>query len=167
MKHLKFTYVDALTGISIASHPAANGPVFPAVQGLVYEWARESQYPTPVPEFFGTCPADSDTQIDGVLGVFSQADWEQMRVDEMAARNKVPFAVSRFQARMALRAAGYFDAVEAMMAAPETPIAAKEAWASAQEFERTSPTVAGMAAALGMTEAQLDALFIAAAQIKA
>ena len=86
MKYLKFTYVDAITGISIASEPAANGPVFPNVEGLVYEWARESQYPTPVPEFFGTCPADADTQIDGVLGVFEQADWEQMKADEMADR---------------------------------------------------------------------------------
>ena len=86
MQYIKFTYVDAVTGISIASEPAANGPVFPPVAGLVYEWARESQYPTPVPEFFGTCPADADTQIDGVLGVFEQADWEQMKADEMADR---------------------------------------------------------------------------------
>ena len=86
MKYIKFTYVDAVTGISIASHPTANGPAFPPVTGLVYEWARESQYPTPVPEFFGTCPADADTQIDGVLGVFEQADWEQMKADEMADR---------------------------------------------------------------------------------
>lgn len=86
MKYLKFTYVDALTGISIASQPAANGPVFPPVVGLQYEWARESQYPTDVPEFFGTCPDSSDTQIDGVLGVFSQTDWEQMREDEIGAR---------------------------------------------------------------------------------
>ena len=86
MQYIKFTYVDAITGISIASEPAANGPVFPPVAGLVYEWARESQYPTPVPEFFGTCPADADTQIDGVLGVFEQADWEQIKADEMAGR---------------------------------------------------------------------------------
>ena len=86
MQYIKFTYVDAITGISIASEPAANGPAFPPVAGLVYEWARESQYPTPVPEFFGTCPADADTQIDGVLGVFEQADWEQFKADEMAGR---------------------------------------------------------------------------------
>lgn len=97
-------------------------------------------------------------------------DYDQTKTYEVvngALVQAVPKAVSRFQARMAIRGAGLFDAVEAMMAAPETPVAAKEAWASAQEFERTSPTVAGMAAALGMTEAQLDALFIAAAAIKA
>ena len=44
MKYLKFTYVDAVTGISIASHPAANGPVFPPVAGLEFAWARESRF---------------------------------------------------------------------------------------------------------------------------
>ena len=86
MQYIKFTYVDAVTGISIASEPAQNGPVFPPVAGLKFLWARESRYPTDVPEFFGTCPDDSDTQVDGVLGVFLQADWETMREDEMRAR---------------------------------------------------------------------------------
>ena len=63
MQYLKFTYVDAVTGISIASEPAANGPVFPNVVGLEFSWARESRYPTDVPEFFGTCPDDADTQV--------------------------------------------------------------------------------------------------------
>jgi hypothetical protein len=86
MKHIKFTYVDSVTGVSIAKQPATNGPVFPAVAGLEYVWARESRYPTDVPEFFGTCPDDADTQVDGVLGVYLQADWETMREDEMRAR---------------------------------------------------------------------------------
>ncbi len=90
MKHIKFTYVDAVTGISIASETAANGPVFPPVAGLEFAWARTSRYPTDVPEFFGTCPDDAATQVDGVLGVYSQADWETMRDDEMRARNPVP-----------------------------------------------------------------------------
>ena len=102
MKHIKFTYVDAVTGISVASQPAANGPVFPNVLGLQYEWARESQYPTDVPEFFGTCPDESPTQIDGVLGVYLQADWEQMRIDEMAARDAKAAAGARIT-RLAFR----------------------------------------------------------------
>ena len=74
MKHIKFTYVDAITSISVAKQPATNGPVFPDVAGLEFVWARESRYPTDVPEFFGTCPNDADTQVDGVLGVYLQAD---------------------------------------------------------------------------------------------
>ena len=95
MKHLKFTYVDAITGVSVAAEPAMNGTKFPAVPGLAFAWARESAYPTPVPEFFGTCPDESDTRIDGVLGIFWQADWEQMQADEMAQR---PTPVSRIRA---------------------------------------------------------------------
>lgn len=86
MKYIKFTYVDAQTGISIAAEPAQNGPKLPPVVGLTFVWARESDYPTAVPHFFGTCPDDSDTQVDGVLGVFIQSDWEQMQADELARR---------------------------------------------------------------------------------
>lgn len=86
MKYIHFTYVDAVTGISVASEPAINGPVFPAVAGLAFEWARESQYPTSAPDFFGTCPDKSNTQIDGVLAVLTQAQYTQARAAEMAAR---------------------------------------------------------------------------------
>jgi hypothetical protein len=86
MKYLHFTNVDAVTGISIAAEPAQNGPVFPAVLGLQFEWARESQYPTAVPDLFGTCPDDSDIVIDGVIAEVSQTDYEQMKTDEMSRR---------------------------------------------------------------------------------
>ena len=76
MKYIKFTYVDSVTGVSVARQPAENGPTFPPLPGLEFVWARESRYPTAVPEFFGTCPDESDTQIEGVLGVYLQADWE-------------------------------------------------------------------------------------------
>lgn len=86
MQYLQFTHVDALTGISVVEQPTCNGPVFPAVEGLTFVWARESQYPTLLPQFFGTCPDTSSTQVPGVLGVFSQTEWEQMRADELLAR---------------------------------------------------------------------------------
>lgn len=86
MQHIKFTYVDAATGISVATEPALNGTKFPSVVGLEYKWARESAYPTPVPEFFGTCPDSSPTQVDGVLGVFVESDFAAMQADEMNAR---------------------------------------------------------------------------------
>lgn len=79
----------------------------------------------------------------------------------------VPQIVSRFQARAALHLAGLLDDVEAMMALPETPVLAKLAWADAQEFERGSPTIAALAGQIGLTEEQIDQLFIAAAGIKA
>lgn len=121
MKYIKYTYVDAATGVSVASHPAANGPVFPAVAGLAFAWARESQYPTDVPEFFGTCPDDADTQVDGVLGVYLQSEWNQMQSDEMAARNPAPASCTRRQGRLALLQVGRLDLAEAPSMPYPTP----------------------------------------------
>jgi hypothetical protein len=162
MKYLKYTYVDAITGISIASEPAANGPKPPPVAGLAFAWARESAYPTPVPEFFGTCPDDSPTQADGVLGVYIESDWEQMRQDEM--KNRTPQQVTMRQARLALLGAGLLAGVDAAIASLPEPdkSAAQIEWEYAAVVQRGSGLVPAMGAALGMTEAQLDALFITA-----
>ena len=163
MKYIKFTYVDAVTGISIASESAANGPVFPPVSGLEFAWARESRYPTDVPEFFGACPDDADTQVDGVLGVYVQADWETMREDEMRARNPVPQQVTMRQARLALLSAGLLDDVEMVIAA-----AGREAqleWEYAAVVERSNPAVAIVQQQQALTDAQIDDLFREAAKL--
>ena len=163
MQYLKFTYVDAATGISVAKQPAADGPVFPPVAGLEFAWARESRYPTDVPEFFGTCPDDADTQIDGVLGVYSQADWETMRDDEMRARNPVPQQVTMRQARLALLSAGLLDDVEAVISAAGR--AAQLEWEYASVVDRSNPAVAAVQQQQGMTDAQIDDLFRGAAKL--
>ena len=163
MQYIKFTYVDAITGISIASEPAQNGPVFPPVAGLEFAWARESRYPTDVPEFFGTCPDESDTKIDGVLGVYVQQDWETMRDDEMRARNPVPHQVTMRQARLALLRAGLLDDAEAVIAA-----AGREAmmeWEYATVVDRSNPAVAAVQQQESLTDAQIDDLFREAAKL--
>ena len=163
MQYIKFTYVDSITGTSVAKQLAANGPVFPAVTGLEYAWARESRYPTAVPEFFGTCPEDADTQIDGVLGVYLQADWETMREDEMRARNPVPQQVTMRQARLALLSAGLLDDVEMVIAA-----AGREAqleWEYAAAVDRSNPAVAIVQQQKALTDAQIDDLFREAAKL--
>ena len=95
MQYLKFTYVDAVTGISISAQPAVNGPKFPEVAGLEFDWARESAYPTPIPEFFGTCPDGSDTQADGVLEVMPEHEWVAAKDYEMQIRLEARSAVVR------------------------------------------------------------------------
>jgi len=77
----------------------------------------------------------------------------------------VPDKVSRFQARAALMQAGLLDQAEAAVA--QAGPLAQLAWADAVEFRRTSPTINALAPALGLTSQQIDALFIAAAQIEA
>ena len=163
MQYLKFTYVDAVTGISIASEPAQNGPVFPPVAGLEFVWARESRYPTDVPEFFGTCPDDSNVQVDGVLGVYLQIDWESMREDEMRARNPVPQQVTMRQARLALLSAGLLDDVEMVIAAAGR--AAQLEWEYAAVVERSGPIVAVVQQQKALTDAQIDDLFREAAKL--
>ena len=162
MKHIKFTYVDAVTGISITKQPAVNGPVFPPVADLEFVWARESRYPTDVPEFFGTCPDDADTKIDGVLGVYLQADWETMRDDEMRARNPVPQQVTMRQARLELLKRALLDDVEAVITA-----AGREAqiqWEYASVVEHNNPVIT-IVQQQGMTDADIDDLFREAARL--
>ena len=163
MKYIKFTYVDAVTGISITSEPAQNGPVFPPVAGLEFSWARESHYPTDMPEFFGTCPDDSDTQVDGVLGGYVQQDWETMREDEMRARNPVPQQVTMRQARLALLSAGLLDDVEMVIAAAGR--AAQLEWEYAAVVDRSNPAVAAVQQQHGLTDVQIDDLFREAARL--
>jgi len=74
-------------------------------------------------------------------------------------------SVTRFQARAALYNAGLLDAAEALMADAD-PIA-RLAWSDAQTFQRNSPTIAALAPALGLSDADIDALFAAAALIDA
>ncbi len=162
MQHIKFTYVDAQTGISVKKQPAANGPVFPQVKGLEYAWARESQYPTEVPEFFGTCPDDADTQVEGVLGVLLQADWETMRDDEMRARNPVPQQVTMRQARLELLERGLLDDVEAVILAAGR--AAQIEWEFATFVERGHPVIAVVQQQQGLSDADMDDLFREAAK---
>ena len=78
----------------------------------------------------------------------------------------VPQEVTRFQARAALYQAGWLDEVEALIAAPETDRMLVLAWQDALTFKRQSPCVQAMAQQLGLSEPQLDGLFITAAGIE-
>jgi hypothetical protein len=78
----------------------------------------------------------------------------------------VPTVVTMRQARLALLAIGKLSAVDAAIASIE-PIEQRQAiqieWEYAATVDRTSPWVAGIAPALGLSDADLDALFVFAA----
>ncbi|GGE36423.1 hypothetical protein GCM10007276_12400 [Agaricicola taiwanensis] len=76
-----------------------------------------------------------------------------------------PDCVSAFQARSALRLAGLLDAVETAINSADEQT--QDAWEYAVEFRRDSPTIASMAATLGLSDQEVDDLFTAAAQITA
>jgi hypothetical protein len=165
MKYIKFTYVDLVTGVSVAKAEAMNGTRFPAVTGLKFVWAQESNYPTAVPMFFGTCPDDSDTNVNGVLAELDEADYVNFLADEMRARDKTPKKISMAQARSALISAGYMPAInKAFESMPGVAgEVARSDWEYATVVERNAPLTLALAAVLGLTDEQLDALFVSAA----
>ena len=82
---------------------------------------------------------------------------------QSGAINGVSQSVTRYQALAALYNAGLLDQVKAAVAAAGglTQIA----WDNATTFERSSAFISAMQGALGLTAAQVDGLFVAAAQI--
>jgi len=79
----------------------------------------------------------------------------------------VPQSVTMRQARLALHSAGLLTSVNAAIASMPEPdkTAAQITWEFAQTVDRGFGMVPQLAAALGMTETQIDDLFIAAAQL--
>lgn len=83
-----------------------------------------------------------------------------------------PQIIPLFKLKLWLLAAGKLAAVEAMLAnaaawpTPEEHTAAKILWAHRDNVLRTSQLVNSLGAALGMTQAEIDAAFIAADAIE-
>lgn len=79
----------------------------------------------------------------------------------------IPTTVTRFQARVALVQAGHFDTIDTYIATlPKTDVK-RLAWEDAAEWERASPTLNFLANMLGLTDTDVDALFILASSISA
>lgn len=80
---------------------------------------------------------------------------------------EVPAAVTMRQARRALHAAGLLAGVEAAIDALAEPekTAARIEWEYSSEVQRHNGFVEQLAPALSLSEAQLDALFVAAAAL--
>ncbi|WP_404466268.1 hypothetical protein LG331_08260 [Vreelandella aquamarina] len=100
----------------------------------------------------------------------SQPAWfttPEQRAQQQLTAWRESATVSAFQAHQALDDAGYIEQVEAMMADPMTPVKTRRAWQMAQEFRRMSPTVLELAAAIGLTDEQVDDLFKHALTISA
>ena len=86
MRYLKYTHVDAVTGVPITEAPASNGPAEPSVKALQFVFALESLYPTAKPILYGTAPDSSDIDIAGVLASLTKAEFDAAQTAELAAR---------------------------------------------------------------------------------
>ena len=96
---------------------------------------------------------------EGVVGDSQEGDFPQLP----APPTPIPQSVSMRQARLALLGAGLLDLVEAAIAAAGP--AAKIEWDYATEVQPSAGLVPTMATALGLTDAQIDALFVTAATL--
>lgn len=122
------------------------------------------------------CQAYANSQMD-LLAADLGADAPQYQalMDEIAATYVpqpppapvVPFAVTMRQARLALLGAGLLDDVEASINALPSPQkeAARIEWEYSQEVQRHNGFVSVLAPSLGLTESQLDQMFIQAATL--
>lgn len=81
---------------------------------------------------------------------------------------RVPREIAQWRARTVLDLAGLLPAVESTIAALTGPGAGivRHAWQSAAPLARHGPTVSVLAPALGLTDEQVDAMFIQAAELE-
>jgi hypothetical protein len=82
-------------------------------------------------------------------------------VDISGTPTAVPYSVTDLQARLALAAAGLLDDVETAIGAADRTT--QVWWDRALTIRRDSVYIASIGAALGLSEAQIDGLFIDAA----
>ncbi len=116
----------------------------------------------------GVAPANqstSDTPGD-IRANWTGYEWRDTPYQtppEIAAPVIVPQVVSRAQFILALLQIGLLDEVEAAIALADR--AAQINYTERLEFERGFPLIATMAAVLGKTDAEVDALFVLAATL--
>jgi hypothetical protein len=115
----------------------------------------------------GDAPTIGGEWVD-VTGLHVGPGWAWDGSAWAAPAAQVPAEVTMRQAREALIDAGLIDAVDAAIAAmPEgiTKRKALNAWEYSSVVQRHNGLVSQLAPGLGLTEAQIDALFLAAAAI--
>lgn len=75
----------------------------------------------------------------------------------------VPKVVTKRQGMLALLAAGLLEQVEQIIA--QSPRAVQITWDAAQDFDRNNPLIEAIAYQIGLTESDIDNLFIEAAKL--
>ncbi|GEM_PF-1200470 len=151
------------------------GPSFPSelaaagLVGLPFSWSENGVNFGDVINLDGSITVNealTPEQRDAILAVVAAHD------ANAEAPPEVPTVVSRFQGREAMHQTPHgdgslFDAVEDVLAHPDTPAMYRRAWDDLQEFHFDSEMLIALATALGLTEQDRKNLFIGAGNIKA
>lgn len=150
-----------------AMYPDTSFPLVLSAE-LLNDYGADTVLEGPQP----TLTADQYARYDGVEEINGQWFTKYVAVDytaeELAARLeqwRQTATCTPFQGRMALADAGLLADVETAVSAADDKT--KVAWEYALLWQRTSPMIAALGGALQMTDAQIDDLFKAAAQISA
>jgi len=177
MKYIAVTYVDKKTGVPGYKEPMKRGPVHPDVKGLNIEWWDASrwpiQHPDDYPLFYGTCDDDADIDIPGVMRVFKDNEHDGTAKEQYDAlwnqelKSRLPRVATARQIRLALVDAGLLDSVQTAFTDLSEPLKTKAQieWEYATEIEKNSPLIQALYPKLGLTEDDLDDLFVAAANM--
>ena len=97
------------------------------------------------------------TDAEGVTHTVAEQEAAAIEADR---KSKVPQVITIRQARLALLAAGLLDNVDAAVAAGDRTVQIE--WEYVTELRRDWPTLVGLASALGLTDLQVDDLFVIA-----
>lgn len=110
--------------------------------------------------------ATYDETLVPVLELTADENGIWTATEASASQHALGLRVSRFQARAALLGAGLLEAVRTAVAESDDEII-QLAWDESIEFWRMSPAILALAPILGLSDDQVDQLFIAASRIRA
>jgi len=97
--YICITEVDAVTKVVCTAEPQRTGPSMPAIKGWTHLWHDSSTWPVSTapdgtylraPKYYGTCDADADLNIAGVLQVLTETEFNAAKVAEHEARKPYP-----------------------------------------------------------------------------
>lgn len=129
------------------------------IDGRVVNLAAVADGSDWAPDIGESIPATADVQIGWL--------WDGAKfVPPPPPPPAVPAQVALWQARAVLDQMGLLATVNAAVAASESP-ALRAVWEYGNVITRDSPGLAALAEALGLTDAQVDDLFRAAAALEA
>lgn len=139
--------------------------VLPAAAAAAFDADPVRPSARPATSAYQSAERNGVAQVDGQwVWAWTVRDWS---AEEIAAyeKAKVPRSVTRRQALQALLLDGKLDLIKPVIDAIADPVKRRLTqieWDDALEFERDWPTINQLGAAIGLSQAQIDALFIKA-----